>query len=114
MIVAAQSARIIAALDAVSTRDAGAGDYFFFFGTLAPFLRAWESPIAMACLRLLAFPFLPLLCFPFFCFLTAFFTSFFALEPYLAISCPLHWFDAVPRHPARVSPPSPVKTSPLM
>jgi hypothetical protein len=34
--------------------------YFFFFaGTFAPFFRASESPIAMACLRLLTFPPLP-------------------------------------------------------
>src|SRR5690349_20077336 len=31
----------------------------FFCGTLAPFLRASESPIAMACLRLFTFPPLP-------------------------------------------------------
>src|SRR5215469_10515579 len=30
-----------------------------FFGTLAPFLRAFESPIATACLRLVTFPPLP-------------------------------------------------------
>ena len=30
-------------------------------GTLAPFLRASESPIAIACLRLFTFPPLPLL-----------------------------------------------------
>src|SRR5690242_13048590 len=32
-------------------------DYFFFFGTLAPRLRASDRPIAIACLRL--FTFLP-------------------------------------------------------
>jgi hypothetical protein len=31
----------------------------FFCGTLAPFFRASESPIAMACLRLFTFPPLP-------------------------------------------------------
>src|SRR3954467_10225921 len=31
---------------------------YFFFGTFAPFLRAFESPMAIACLRLL------ILCFP--------------------------------------------------
>ena len=31
----------------------------FFFGTFAPFLRASESPMAMACLRLFTVPPLP-------------------------------------------------------
>lgn len=31
----------------------------FFFGTLAPFLRASERPMAMACLRLFTVPPLP-------------------------------------------------------
>src|SRR5207248_3123742 len=40
-------------------------DQLFFFGTLAPFLRACDRPIAMACLRLLTFvPDLPLLSLP--------------------------------------------------
>src|SRR5690242_6780012 len=30
-------------------------DYFFFFGTLAPRLRASDKPIAIACLRLFTF-----------------------------------------------------------
>jgi hypothetical protein len=33
--------------------------YFFLAGTLAPALRAFESPMATACLRLLTFPALP-------------------------------------------------------
>jgi hypothetical protein len=32
---------------------------FFFFGTFFPAFRAFESPMAMACLRLLIFPALP-------------------------------------------------------
>jgi hypothetical protein len=32
---------------------------YFFFGTFAPFLRASDSPIAMACFRLFTFPPLP-------------------------------------------------------
>src|SRR5262249_20567244 len=41
--------------------DAGciAHAYFFFLGTLAPFLRASESPMAIACLRLSTVPPLP-------------------------------------------------------
>ena len=31
----------------------------FFFGTLAPFLRASDNPMAIACLRLFTFPPLP-------------------------------------------------------
>src|SRR5262249_33610015 len=63
--------------------------YFFFAGfrgTSAPFFRALESPMAMACLRLWAFPFLPLFCVPSLVFLTARRTSSLALEPYLAMS----------------------------
>lgn len=33
--------------------------YFFFLGTFAPFFRASERPMAMACLRLLTVPPLP-------------------------------------------------------
>jgi hypothetical protein len=59
--------------------------FFFLRGTFAPFFLAFDRPIAIACFRLLALPFLPLRCVPFFVFLTAFFTSLFALAPYLAI-----------------------------
>lgn len=39
----------------------------FFFGTFAPALRAFERPIAIACLRLVIFlPDLPLFSVPFF------------------------------------------------
>jgi hypothetical protein len=33
--------------------------HFFFLGTLLPFLRAWESAMAIACLRLFTLPPLP-------------------------------------------------------
>ena len=49
-------------------------DFFdrFFFGTLAPFFRASESPIAIACFLLLTFlPDLPLLSVPAFRFFMA-------------------------------------------
>src|SRR5881392_39634 len=64
-------------------------DFFFFLGTFAPFLRALERPMAMACLRLLALPPLPplpLFCLPRFCLWTAFLTSSPAFFPYLAIA----------------------------
>ena len=58
----------------------------FFFGTLAPFLRASESPIAMACFLLVTFlPDLPLFNVPFFRLRIAFSTFSDALLPYFAI-----------------------------
>jgi hypothetical protein len=61
----------------------------FFFGTFAPALRACESPIAIACLRLLTFlPERPLLSVPFFRSLIAFFTFAPAFFPYFAIGEP--------------------------
>ena len=42
----------------------------------------------MACFWLFAFPVLPLFCVPSLVLWTAFFTSFFAAEPYFAISLP--------------------------
>jgi hypothetical protein len=43
-----------------ATRDAVRHDssarYYFFFGTLAPFLRASERPMAIACFRLVTLP----------------------------------------------------------
>ena len=61
----------------------------FFFGTLAPFLRASESPMATACFRLVTFlPDLPLFNVPFFCLCTAFFTSSPDFLLYLAILTP--------------------------
>src|SRR4051794_31072406 len=59
---------------------------FFFLGTLAPFFRAFDRPMAMACLRLLAFPPLPLFCVPFLVFFTAFLTSLWAFLPYFAMT----------------------------
>jgi hypothetical protein len=60
----------------------------YLAGTFAPFFRAFERPIAIACFRLFAFPDLPLFCVPALVFFTAFFTSFFAAEPYLAMGMP--------------------------
>jgi hypothetical protein len=58
----------------------------FFFGTLAPFFLAFESPIAIACFLLFTFvPDLPLFRVPFFRSRIAFSTSFDAFFPYLAI-----------------------------
>ena len=59
---------------------------FFLAGTFAPFFRAFERPMAMACFRLVAFADLPLFCVPSLVLWTAFFTSFFAAEPYFAIA----------------------------
>jgi hypothetical protein len=61
----------------------------FFFGTLAPSLRAWESPIAIACLRLVTFlPDLPLFRVPFFRSCIAFSTFLPAFLLYLAMDAP--------------------------
>src|SRR5579862_6295884 len=59
-----------------------------FFGTLAPFFRASESPIAMACLRLFTTPPLPPLperSVPFFSRRTALSTDLPAALPYLRL-----------------------------
>jgi hypothetical protein len=49
----------------------------FFFGTFAPFLRAFERPMAIACFLLVTFlPERPLLSVPFLRSCIAFFTSF--------------------------------------
>src|ERR1700729_1926647 len=61
----------------------------FFRGTLAPFLRASESPIAIACLRLVTLPPLPPLperSVPRFSRCMALFTLLPAAFPYLAIT----------------------------
>src|ERR1700729_3911420 len=61
----------------------------FFLGTLAPFLRASESPIAIACLRLVTLPPLPPLpeqSVPRFSRRIALFTLLPAALPYLAIT----------------------------
>src|SRR3569623_1512780 len=62
---------------------------FFFLGTLAPFLRALDRPITMACFLLLTFFFaLPLWSLPFFFLCIAFLTSLLAFLPYFAMSRP--------------------------
>jgi len=76
------------------TRRAPKNAYFFFAvdlffeglrGTFAPALRACESPIAIACLRLLTFlPDLPLFSVPRLRSCIAFLTLLFDLLPYLA------------------------------
>jgi len=60
----------------------------FFLGTFAPFFRASESPIAIACFRLFTFPPLPPfpdLKDPFFRRRIALLTDLPAVRPYLAI-----------------------------
>src|ERR1051325_5723580 len=66
----------------------GNDNHLFFLGTLAPFLRASERPIAIACLRLLTFPPRPPLPerrVPFFFRCMALFTLFPAALPYLRL-----------------------------
>jgi hypothetical protein len=75
------------------------GHYDLFRGTLAPLLRASESPIAIACLRLLTLPPLPPLperSFPCFARLTARSTLLLAALPYLAMASPLLRFRQSP------------------
>lgn len=60
----------------------------FFFGasgTLAPSFRALANPMAIACSRDSAFPFLPLRCLPRFCLCKAFPTSSLAILLYLRL-----------------------------
>jgi hypothetical protein len=58
----------------------------FFFGTFAPLLRASDSPMAIACLRLLTFlPERPLLSLPCLYSCIALFTLRFEVLPYLAM-----------------------------
>jgi hypothetical protein len=57
----------------------------FFFGTFAPFLRASERPIAIACLRLLTFAPLPLFSVPDFLLFIALLTVLCAFLEYLAM-----------------------------
>jgi hypothetical protein len=54
--------------DMVEKAARTSGDQDIFLGTFSPFFRAFERPIAMACLRLLTFPPrppLPVLALPF-------------------------------------------------
>ena len=74
-------------------------------GTFAPFARASESPIAMACLRLFTVPPLPprpLLSVPFFRRRMALPTRFDAASPYLR---PLDRLDALFRFAAAIGSP---------
>lgn len=57
-----------------------------FLGTLAPFFRASDNPIAMACLRLLTFFPLPLRSCPRFFLCIVLFTFFFAPFEYFAMT----------------------------
>ena len=62
-------------------------DEDLFFGTFAPLLRASESPIAIACFRLVTFvPDRPLLSVPFFFSCIARFTFAPAFFPYFAMT----------------------------
>jgi hypothetical protein len=68
-------------------------DLDFFFGTFSPFPRASESPMAMACLRLVTFlPDLPLFRVPLFFLCIVFSTLLDAPLPYFAmlISFPIN------------------------
>jgi hypothetical protein len=74
-----------------SATSARAGPYFFL-GTLAPFFRALERPMAMACFRLVTFlPLRPLFSLPRFISCTSCFTSlpaaglYFLLEDFLEL-----------------------------
>ena len=75
--------------EAVAIQDGGwplksgaAAQAAFFLGTLAPFQRASDKPIAIACLRLLTrLPLLPLVNVPFFRLCIVRFTDFWALLP---------------------------------
>src|SRR5579884_283316 len=71
------------------TRLAKGRNHYLLFaraGTLPPFLRALDRPMAIACLRLVTFlPDLPLLSFPSFFSCIAFLTSFCAFGPYFAM-----------------------------
>jgi hypothetical protein len=63
-----------------------AGVYFFFPGTLAPFLRALERPMATACLRLVTFlPLRPLFSLPRFISCISCFTCLPAAGPYFLL-----------------------------
>src|SRR4051794_30201785 len=62
---------------------------FFFLGTFAPFLRASDRPIAIACFRLLTFlPDFPLFNVPFFFLRIVRLTELPAFLPYFAIALP--------------------------
>ena len=78
---------------------------FLFLGTLAPFSRASESPMAIACLRLLTVPPLPPLpdlSVPFFLLCMALFTDLPAAAPYFR---PLDFFFELERFLVAIVPP---------
>src|SRR5207237_7692080 len=85
----------------VRTRPTEPGlHYFFFFlrGTLAPFLRASESPMAMACFRLWTLFFdLPLFSFPRLNLCIALLTVFCDFFPYFLAICSSTAPDLGPR-----------------
>ena len=67
---------------ATEKRRGGVVQAAFFLGTLAPFRRASDKPIAIACFRLLTrLPLLPLVNVPFFRLCIVRFTDFWALLP---------------------------------
>jgi hypothetical protein len=72
---------------------------FRFFGTFAPFARASDNPIAIACFRLFTlppFPPLPLFSVPFFRFFIALSTLLPAAFPYFRV---LFFLVAMTEHP---------------
>src|ERR1041385_1204823 len=83
---------------------------YFFLGTLAPFSRASDNPIAIACLRLLTLPPLPPLpdlSVPFFFLCMALLTDLPAALPYLR---PLDFFFELERFLVAIFPPSLVRS----
>ncbi len=72
-------------VEAGGTRRAPHLPYFDFRGTFAPFFRASESPMAIACLRLRTRLPLPLFSVPDLRLCIADLTAFFAPPPYLAM-----------------------------
>src|SRR6185503_19640266 len=78
---------------------------YFFLGTLTPFSRASDNPIAIACLRLLTLPPLPPLpdlSVPFFFLCMALLTDLLAALPYLR---PLDFFFELERFLFAIFPP---------
>src|SRR6478752_6848477 len=73
---------------APGTTATGRSDQPFLSGTLAPFLRAFDRPMAMACLGLVTFffDFPPLLSVPSFISCIASLTSSWAFGPYFAMA----------------------------
>jgi hypothetical protein len=82
--------RVVRFLDRVVPADfrfaAGLPVFFLFAGTLAPFFRASDNPMAIACFRLVTFFPDPLFSVPFFLRFIALFTVLCAFLPYFAIT----------------------------